>query len=148
MGILRRGDAKFMSGFLKWYWGSRESQDLLYVHSLACRVGRIYIWSCDLHATGRIGFGVPQRDSETNVELERVRILYCHEISIVTVFIFGASTCSRGLYRDKENVSFLGYVFWPNHALSHSRIRTLLFTNGLSYRGINKLVSSHSRMLC
>jgi hypothetical protein len=85
------------------------------------------------------GFGVPQRDSETNVELERVRIpsrdLNCHCFHFWSLDLQQRFTC-----RIKRMFSFWNMCSGPT--------TNIPFTNCISHRGIDKLVPFRSRTLC
>ena len=112
-------------------------RDILYVHVSACRVCPIYIWSCGRHATGRMRRTASAcRKGIVRRMLNSSKFVYCHEISIVTVFIFGVSTCSRDLHVDKKNIFILEYVFWINHELEPSHSRMLCYSRYLLIEGI------------
>jgi hypothetical protein len=59
----------------------------------------VYVWSCGRQATGKIRRPASAcRKGIARRMLNWREFVYRQEISIATVFTFGASTCSRGLH--------------------------------------------------
>jgi hypothetical protein len=72
----------------------------------------VYVWSCGRQATGKIRRPASAcRKGIARRMLNWREFVYRQEISIATVFTFGAEVYMS----DKKNVFFLEYVFWPNH---------------------------------